>query len=72
MCILASVSWLWFKVSFCLFGHTRDTSVTFEKAKFVCITYLQQQKIKLTSVKINMKQVSYMMCFRGVDIAILN
>ena len=64
MCVFwASASWLCFKVSFCLFGQTRNASVTSEKAKFVGITYMQQQNVEFTSIQ---------MCFRGVDIAILN
>ena len=42
-----------------IFEHTRDTSVIYEKAKFVCFIYMQPQKVKFTSVQINMKQVSY-------------
>ena len=32
-----------------------------EKAKFVCFNYMQPQKVKFKSVKINMKQVSYVL-----------
>ena len=28
---------------FCLFGNTSDTSVIYEKAKFVCFIYMQPQ-----------------------------
>ena len=45
-------------LSCCLFGHTRDTSVIYKKAKFVCFKYTQLQKLKFVSVQINMKQVS--------------
>ena len=53
-----SVSWLCFKLPFRLFGHTKDTSVTYEKAKTVCFIDMQQQKVKFTFDQINMKQVS--------------
>ena len=39
--------------------HTRDTSVTHEKAKYVCFNNMQPHKVKFKSVQINMKQVSY-------------
>ena len=55
----ASVSWFCFKLPFCPFGHTNDTTVTYEKAKCVCFNDMQQQKVKFTFVQINMKQVSY-------------
>ena len=51
--------WLCFKLPSCLLGNTRDTSVMHEKAKFVYIIYMQPQKVKFKSVRINMKQVSY-------------
>ena len=31
----------------------------YEKAKFVCLNYMQQPKVKFKSVQINMKHVSY-------------
>ena len=63
----ASMSWLCFKLPFCPFGHTRDTSVTHKKAKYVCFIHMQHQRVKFTSVQINMKQVSYdnMTCLIG-------
>ena len=46
-----------FILPFCLFGHTRDTSVIYEKEK---IFYLNAAaKSEFTSVQISMKQVSY-------------
>ena len=39
--------------------HTRDTSVTHEKANYVCFNNMQPHKVKFKSVQINMKQVSY-------------
>ena len=51
--------WLCFKLPSCLFGNTRDTFVMHEKAKFVCFNYMQPQKVKIKSVQINMKHVSY-------------
>ena len=51
--------WLCVKLPSCLFGNTRDTSVMYEKAKFVCFIYMPLQKVKFKSVQINMKQVSY-------------
>ena len=50
--------WLCYKLPFDLFGNTRDTSVMHEKAKFVCLNDMQQQKVKFKSVQINMKHVS--------------
>ena len=47
------------KLPFFLFDHTWDTSFIYDKAKCVCFIYMQPQKIKFTSVQINMKQVSY-------------
>ena len=29
-----------FKFSFCIFGHTRDMSIIYEKAKYVCFIYM--------------------------------
>ena len=34
-------------------------SVAYEKAECVCFVYMQQQKMKFKSVKMNMKQVLY-------------
>ena len=51
--------WLCFKLPYCLFGNTRDTSVMHEKAMFVYFIYMQPQKVKFKSVQINMKHVSY-------------
>ena len=31
----------------------------YEKAKFVCLNYMQQPQVKFKSVQINMKHVSY-------------
>ena len=53
--------WLCFKLSFCLLGNTKDTSVMHEKAKFIGFIYMQPQKVKLNFVQINMKQVSYIL-----------
>ena len=50
---------LCYKLPSGLFGNTRDTSVMHEKAKIVCFNYMQPQKVKLKSVQINMKHVSY-------------
>ena len=50
--------WLCFKLSVCLFGHIRTTSVIHGKVTFVCFIYMQPQKVKFSSVQINMKQVS--------------
>ena len=52
----AAALWLGFKMLSCLFGHTSDTSVMYEKAKCVCFIYMQLQKVKFISVRINMKQ----------------
>ena len=49
---------LWFGLLFYLFSLTRDTSVINEKAKFVCLNHMHLQNVKITSVQINMKQVS--------------
>ena len=46
-------------IAICLFGNTRDTSVINEKANSVCFIYMQPQKVKSTSVQINMKHASY-------------
>ena len=37
---------------FCLFGHTGDTSVIYEKEKVVYFIYMQPQKVKFTFVQI--------------------
>ena len=50
---------LCFKLLFRLFGLNSDTSVICGKAKFVCLFYMQTQKVKFKFVQINMKQVSY-------------
>ena len=50
---------LCFKLPSCLLGNTRDTSVMYEKAKFVCFILMQPQKVKFKFVQINTKQVSY-------------
>ena len=43
----ATMIWLWFKLPFCLFGHTKPgTSVIYEKAKFASFIYMQPQKVK--------------------------
>ena len=52
---------LCFKLSSCLVANTSDTSVMYEKAKFVCLYLMRSQKIKFESVQINMKHVSYML-----------
>ena len=52
----STVIWIWFKLPFCLFGHTKpDMSVIYEKAKFVSFIYMQPQKVKFRPVQINMK-----------------
>ena len=48
---------LCFKLSPCLVGNTRDTSVMYEKAKCVCLYLMRPQKMKFESVQINMKHV---------------
>ena len=53
--------WLCYKLASGLFGNTRDTSVMHEKAKFVCFNYMQPRKVKLKSVQINLKHVSYIL-----------
>ena len=55
----ASVSWLCFKLSFSLFGHTRDTSVTYKKANYVYFIDVQKQKMKFTFIQINMNVSRY-------------
>ena len=49
---------LCFKLSSLLLGNTRDTFVMQKNAAFVCFIYMQPQKMKFKSVKINMKRVS--------------
>ena len=40
-CVLrAAVLWLCFKLPFCLFDHTWDTPVIYDKAKCVCFIYM--------------------------------
>ena len=51
--------WLCFKLTLYIFGRTRDTSVFYGKAKYVCLIYMQPHTVKFTSVQINVKQVSY-------------
>ena len=48
-----------FKLPFCLFDHTWDTSVIYDKAKLVCFIHMHPEKMKFTSVQINKKHVSY-------------
>ena len=43
----ASVSCLCFKLPFCLFSHTKDTSVIYEIAKSVCFIDMQYQKSEI-------------------------
>ena len=38
-----------------------------EKAKCVCLNYMQPQKVKLKSVQINVKQVSYINHMKGSE-----
>ena len=54
---------LCFKLSSCLVTNTSDTSVMYEKAKFVVVfLYLMRpQNMKFESVQINMKHVLYSM-----------
>ena len=59
-CILGSHFIVSLNCHFFLFDHTWDTSFIYDKAKCVCFIYMQPQKIKFTSVQINMKQVSYL------------
>ena len=40
--------------------------VMYEKATLVCFIYMQPQKLKIKSVQINMKQVSYMGYFASL------
>ena len=51
-----------FKLSPCLVGNTRHTSVMYEKAKFVCLYLMRLQKVTFESVQINMKHVLYFSC----------
>ena len=48
-----------FKLVSCLVGNTRDTSVMYKKAKFVCLSLMRPQKNKFKSVIINMIRVLY-------------
>ena len=50
---------LCFKLSSCIVANTSDTSVMYEKAKFVCLYLMRPQKMKFESVQINMKHVLY-------------
>ena len=45
--------WFCFKLPSCLFGNTRETSVMHEKAKYVCLNYMQGPNVKFKSVQIN-------------------
>ena len=45
---------LCFKLPFCLLCQTRDSSVSYSRAKSACFVHMQQQ-----NVEINMNQVSY-------------
>ena len=42
-----------FNLPFCLFGHTTDTSIIYEKGKFVCFIDMQPQNVKFTSAEVN-------------------
>ena len=55
---LASMSWLSFKLPFCLYGHT-DTRTLHIRTPNVFIYSYKHQKVKFTSVQINMKHVLY-------------
>ena len=57
----ATMSLLCFKLPFYLFGHTKEMSVTNEKAQIDSFIEMQQQTLKFIFVRINMKQVSYML-----------
>ena len=51
---------LCFNLSPCLVGNTRDTTVIYEKAKFVCLfVFNATAKMKFESVQMNMKHVLY-------------
>ena len=52
---------------FSLFGHTKDQLVAYKKAIVVCFIYMQIQKIKITSVQINIKQISYRLLANSDD-----
>ena len=54
---------LCFKLPICLFGHSGDTSVIYEKAKVIYFIYMQPRKVKFIFVQINIKQVSYAACY---------
>ena len=43
--------WLCFELQFCLFGHTRDMSVIYEKAKFVSFIHICSNKHEMVSYK---------------------
>ena len=47
---------LCFKLLSCLVANTSDTSVMYEKAKFVCLYLMRPQKMKFESVQ--MKKVN--------------
>ena len=57
----ATMPLLCFKLSFYLFGHTKEMSVTYEKAQIISFIEMQQQTVKFIFVRINMKQVLYML-----------
>ena len=44
---MAPVLWICFKLSTCLFGNTRDTSVIFEKVKFISFIFIATTKSEI-------------------------
>ena len=59
----AASLWVCYKLTFCLFDHTRDMFVIYEKVKRACFIHIQSQKEKFASVQINMKLVSNIYIF---------
>ena len=62
---------LCFKLSLCLVGNTMDTSVMYEKEKFVCLYLMRPQKMKFESVQINMKHVLYKTVLVSLSLKVL-
>ena len=59
--------WICLKLPFCLFGNPSDTTVI-----NLFFIYMQPQKVKFTSVQINMKQVlSYYMTKQSQSFAFI-
>ena len=64
------MSLLCFKLSSCLVANTSDTSVMYEKAKFVCLYLMRPQKMKFDSVQISMKHVLYFYFYLYLELII--